>query len=1311
MTVTAREHLMPSDSITLKKVNMISGKPSEDNKTEFSVISVIGEGGSSVCYDAFCEGDGSHGRLKEFYPSDLGDGVLTRNSDNQLVISENMPGAKLRFEAGAKSFMDAYCTLAGAKNKSYGEVLNNYVVPFEIYTGSSSVYIWTRHDKRIKSFGEYLENVRDDIRTATKPEHHLFNILTALLTLTKCISALHIAGLVHGDIKPDNFGLSIDVCGEIDAGNISLFDINTVFPAGDDFIHTSGTQGFTAPEVKRGKMSCRSDIYSIGASLFNAIVFSENFDEVYCDEYYNDIDHLLADSSLIKSSDNNSGSALHDTLSEILKSSLAPNPENRYKACSYLAKDIAEARAFLLPEEARSLLSKLGQDIKIVNAEEYLDKEIPSGATGALQRLLIEHPLYENSTSENIDVLVVGAGTYSQKFMDIAFEASQTGFFNLRVTAISANVNADRNRYLKARPAFKKFFTVDGEKPCGFSLGSVDFVQVEKTGRLSGFLADNRKNNRKIIEGVTQKFGDRNFSYVFIALGNDELNIETAKACQEVLGKECKVYFACYKGEAEVNGACPVYVNKVIEETEYYKEIKRMAFNCHLLWNSSLGVDLNKLMSEFALPYNFNASVSYVLSIKYKLHSLGIDNMTSVKEAARLFEEKLLENPELYSKLCKYEHFRWTVSYICKGWDVLEDYSKLNYDTKDKRNKLHPCIVGCEAGTVLDGYDWQKDNLGKWDTAQDAELDTLDELDRVSVKLHRHFKKCAEGVKNLSGIRADIDKISQALTSYPDVSESFERLVFCMREISCGKTQLARLYSSYSKAFRLKMKELPCEILSETEKNLDIIEKFFYPVLVSSKHTDYKAHDCRLVSGIPFILTYSTNTHLIIPFDTKENSLSSLANVTSSMVLNPSKITYVVSEDDLNESRNGFFSNLEHATRCMDRRNMQASVDIFVLEHSKKSDLYRKELKKEIRQKSGRIRKVYFAGSDDCIQNIIENNGLCAVEKNNTTSSQLLGKWGVYDKNLSYVYDFFAGVFDTFNGCDFAKYVKTEDYLRASDFVKKEMSFPMEMQNDVYYLKSLADETGYEHWGGFSNHLNTLSEQKSLLLKVDTKYDSTDSCEKTFLSPAFCRNAMEKILYSLNKAKVISDTKISFEGHSLCKFTLKASQNIHDSIGLLLSNPYRLTDASKIYCLTDADSIRIYFDDLRITGDDNIKVYDSLLNNLSEKSYILGYSKDSCCFAFASYCIKQLLTKESRIFEAYTYFRLLESGRFDDVAIVYDNDSSENLVKIVLTRGFRLIIAKCEIHQGTVKLLSVNGQSFTDTSYDVNAFVCYLQDF
>lgn len=1344
-----RQPLMNGDNITLKQINIKTGKTFQKDSTDFSIISTIGKGGgSALCYEACCESDGAHGRLKEFYPRKFSnkkqDSAFERDSQNQLIIPSNLKSVIDNFNISKDAFKDAYCTLAKAQNK-HGTALNNYIPIFRVYEGVpheenqiKTIYIWTEHDKNIKQFDKYLEDVRKDINGPVKePEHHLFNILNAVLTLTKCISALHISDLIHMDIKPSNFGVLLDENGAVDSSNISLYDANTIYSLDSDFVITSGTEGFTAPEVLRGNCGFAADIYSIGATLFNAIIISDDFDGLYNDTYYNDLDNLVSNSKLIRSSDKNSNSALHDILVKILKKSLAHNPDKRYKACSYMLEDIILARALLLPNEVKDALTELGQDIRIVDIEEHLDKEINSGAIGAIQRLLFEHPLYDACDNNgDINVLVLGMGTYAQKFIDIAFEISQIENYNINITAISNNIKADKERYINARPAFTRFFTVDNVSPEGESFGRLNFVSAKDEEQNTGFTRKNKARNKAIVEKSICNNENTKYSYVFVALGDDELNYEVAEECllwNEILNNKSKVCFVWYNKPREFSGAYPVYVNNVISESDYYEDLKRMAFNCHLLWNNSLNVDIQKLKGEFSSPYNFNSCFSNVLSIKYKLHSVGIDDMSNHALAAARFNKECSGNKSIVNSLTKYEHRRWMVNYICQGWNTLTDFNSLLTDTKNKKEKLHPCLVHSDSKWSLNLPEWKNNHFYKWDNASDEELSSLDELDRMSVNLHRHFQAKAENSKSLSSIQTEINTICNNLKFHQEALKAFDRFVLCLKEIVEGKKEQTHLYTYFNKNFKDQLKALPEGVASRTEKTLKIIENSFYPILQSQKYTDFKKYDRDLILGIPFILTYSTGIRLCIPFGMEQkgdfNNNILFGNVSASLVLNPSIITYVIDADEVYYNKNGFIRSLRYALNCIQSRKMQAKVKLLFLQSSKKQ-IVNSEFKETIKKISDRIRNLEIIeyDSDMQLQKLLtdylkanqKNKNKCfsAIERNGTGISKLMRGLGCYNVVPAYTYDSKKCKFDTDFECSFLEYVNSNDYLRVSDMFDfqeaenisslPEMPFDYKFFWNLYKSSNPAKQKKEKVWKKLCAILKDSAISNDLILSINVpKNDKNlpEAIKKTYFVPSFCRNAVEKILYELkeiSKHLTGDNPSVSYHNSTTCKVTLETVPEVYEKLDELLSNPYNLYDASKIRVEKFNKSANIYFDNLKV---ENLKKsmlasaisapgfsesLTKLLTDINEKKYIINYTENEyngetlISFTYSSPQIKSLMTNEGHVLELYVYYKALEQNYFDDIAssceITWNKDLS-NEFDVILTKGFNALIIECKARE------------------------------
>lgn len=709
-----RDILSKDSEISLRKLNADSKK----NVVEkFTILSTIEEndglpstreGGSAVCYEAVDE-NGVSGRLKEFYPFYDNQGYnLVRLGNHQLVVEKSIFGED-DFKRDCDDLITTYRLIDEARNINSSD-LNNYMPSsIELYEGYSSydgtvgsIYVWTKNDKRIITFDKYLNVVKGDVLNGKNAEIHLLNILNAICTLSKCIRSLHRNHIYHLDIKPANFGVCLGIDNRVDATNISLFDLNSVRHWNSELpLKFVGTRGFSPGELTQGNklvISAYSDIYSIGATLYHSLMCLNESNVYFNDADYNKIKRLVASSELLCTSDINSNSRLFDCLVKILSECLNPDYNNRYKdsCCDGLIFDLNNAIDILYPEAKKQKTNKLGSEVKvqseIVDIETELDTSIKTGATGAIQRLLLNKPLYEymgNNTDMNI--LVLGGGTYARKFIDFAFEVSQIKDCKLTITVVSNECESDKERYLAARPAFEKFFTVDDKiVPEKDSYGTLLFKStVTATGKDRLFSKDNIEVNNAIINDVLGAERDTKVSYIFIALGDDELNREIAKECMkhsELLSEKNLISFVqykkqvkrCYEFCSSNANVVPVMVNEVITKSPEYKELRRMAFNCHILWDNTLSINIQKAKGKFSAPYYFNSSFSNVLSIKYKLHSMGIDlKKYSQCELMKYAEEfyKEITNVITLNELAMYEHRRWTTNCICDGWDTLEDYS------------------------------------------------------------------------------------------------------------------------------------------------------------------------------------------------------------------------------------------------------------------------------------------------------------------------------------------------------------------------------------------------------------------------------------------------------------------------------------------------------------------------------------------------------------------------------------------------------------------------------------------------------------
>jgi hypothetical protein len=158
------------------------------------------------------------------------------------------------------------------------------------------------------------------------------------------------------------------------------------------------------------------------------------------------------------------------------------------------------------------------------------------------------------------------------------------------------------------------------------------------------------------------------------------LNFKISKACadcRELLDSNFVINCVAEHSDDE-GGINYVNPNDSIEHHSDYKKLKSMGFNCHLVWNYSKLLDMRKLQRQFLSNYYYLACISYVISIKYKLASIGIDFLASnaPERFERIFNSKSPADKKLIVDMIANEHKRWNVNMICRGYRTAESLEK-----------------------------------------------------------------------------------------------------------------------------------------------------------------------------------------------------------------------------------------------------------------------------------------------------------------------------------------------------------------------------------------------------------------------------------------------------------------------------------------------------------------------------------------------------------------------------------------------------------------------------------------------------------
>jgi len=1336
--------------VRLRKGNKISlsDKPDRSSALECTIHGFIGEGGSSVCYAA--EYGGKKGRLKEFYPIDTSVSgneqyIFLKRSNKTRQLIPVGAGMAERFKQMCDDFTGAYITLEAAKaNDSKNEVLNNFIPPYMLLYGADegeagSIYVWTPDDKTGKGFNQYLAAVRKYPKR--NPERNLHNILATTRTLTDCVKALHSAGLLHLDIKPSNFLVTYDSSYDINTAHISLFDINTLYRIGSSFHNISGTDGFKAPEVSIGKAENRSDIYSIGATLFSAIIICDEIkDGIYLDEYYPRIDQLVSDSALITASEDNSYVYLRALLSSILKKCLAKRPQSRYSCCEELIEDLDKAQSFLLPSMANAKLTAANKKLALVDAEQ--PKE--TCPTAIIQNLLYKNPLlnWMPEGSSTINVLVFGAGTYAQKFIDVCLQAGQIHGYEINIKAISNAHETDRDVYLQFRPAIDKFVNVNGSlNGSGKEIyANLNFEAVPK-----GNQAITKKNAVDIVTDIMDEY-----QYIFIALGDDNLNQAVAKACEDaakILDVDCSVNYAVYStGKKRPRGnRNPVCVNEPITTDTIDPDLERMALNTHLSWMGSLNVDMKKARGKFRERYNYESSLSYALSIPYKLRALGINmKETGLSKAAELFSQAT-GDPDIFNNIVASEHRRWVMEKITNGWvSSLDAQGNIDYesciahgDVKDKQKKLHPCIVRSTSATPL------SKNKGKnhalWD---EGDIDpSLDELDKMSVELHRCFKRRAnEMKKKYSLYGGDMESIKLQIADMDDtIIIAYNRFLLCLKNIMDGSQSYSRQYGYYRDLFAQSLKLAPDETARDVNARLKLVDKAMFAVIQSNMYEDYKSKDEVLILKTPFILTYSTQPYIAMAFDDGRADTTDMvkndvifSNVASATVLNPGKINYLYYFDE--GAKVGHFINkLRAVLTYLDNRKIQCQVMLSIALPVKLPAKIKADLQAELKilKAHTRLNNYILIDCQDenaAIDMLIQSLKAKKIDMFDGSTllfaalrNQLMRPVFNYRASDEFAYFEFDAVKKEFLNCKGSGHLQ---YITDNSFIKINDLFALQgARDDKFYFPEFADDyealwdiyTGkykkggnvahYErsvgHWNRMCDQLAKYSDDNDRFARFNLDpAKQIDETQLYYYFPDYGFKTAKYMVTRLVECGVLSaESNVYRYTSDTCRADIVTQWDVAGDMEKLFSEIHHMADVRflKIIKALPATGnsrkfpqVNMYYDKLDVSG---LQLTDSdgyifaILTRLAQEKYISRLRRDTAnkqvvSFTYSSQRLKKLLTTAGEILEVYTYYSALKTGFFDDIACGYEfkwaQGDVKNEIDCILTRGFKSLMVECK---------------------------------
>lgn len=866
------------------------------------------------------------------------------------------------------------------------------------------------------------------------------------------------------------------------------------------------------------------------------------------------------------------------------------------------------------------------------------------------QNLLYHRPLYEyiGSNESGMNVLVLGWSDFSEAFVDQCLQAGQMDKHHLNIEVRTSEAAVKMAAYLSARPAVKDFVNIN-RSLSGTALESYAILNFED-------LNESMLDENTLVD-ILSDAPDEKFHYFLVSFENEEQNQNIAenlqKAVDILMPSEIRmIHFVSPDDRIVPSGLIAVHTDGLNRATDIDPELERMAYNAHMIWSDSINGDAKKELSRFRADcYNYQSSVALALSVKYKLADLGICT-TDKHSAAQQFWNLVQsgEHNETINRVIALEHRRWVLDRVCQGWTAPKPEDRLKfYDScadmqsnRDNVRRIHPCIVRSGADAPLSGGVFAVSRTA-WDV-KDAEREkNLDDLDRMSLELHRRLLTQANAYRRSNPMeKGEMDEIRQKLYNCGCVDSTireWERFAFCVKNILDGNVAFSKKYKQYREQLASKLYLDPRDRLY-VEQRLDQIDRKIWCVTESNLYRDYKKNDEILVKKIPFILTYSIHLSMATGFRVTStlNMLndSLFANVASATVIKPERITYLLRLDD--HARPELVSRtIRKVHQYMSGKGIRCQLDFLIT-----------GLRQKQESRYGQWRRCFDLLKAD---SSIFDYKIQLTEKDQASVSF----WS--DELARRKIDIFDGTANLFqsmqaNGVFLESIKNRYPYF---EFDRKNKGF--RHNEDCRFLSYIEDRTylGIEEMFGLAGaedmeyHYPVLGNEYRKLWAIYTGQNRGN--------PTYRKNNIRNCIKNWN---------------TVCDLLEDFSERYPNSTSVSLPK------------LKTHFQISERWRNVQYRWNDILNILKELAGELGGKQYLIPERTDGVMtgFWYSHPDIKQVLTKAGEILEICAYFAICETGWFDEIACGYrfhwEGERVNNELDLVLTRGFQSVIVEAK---------------------------------
>lgn len=888
---------------------------------DVSVDQYLGEGSSCICYEVTVYKNkkdlGQKRVLKQFYPHPTGYEIDTELDGIRLDIqgySDDPKQSRVpeinRLGALFEKAFQRQIALANDRELS-GVVVRPDLCCFD----GATKYVLYETD-----YGQCLEPGK--IRTVEE-------FLGKMYELACALGKLHEKGILYIDLKPSNILVS-------GSGKIKLFDfdaavdmnnIGDVHIENDDLRYAVSCLDLIAPELRPGRLgefeqnkrlflNGRVDIYAFGAIMFSFLSGRYPSEADCVSRAYEKELAAVFEGRFRGELTQEEQELLEYILWKCIQKGLAPG--ERYTSVKTLIADLGKLR-----DMVSAPVSKRRRVYRKVNGRQQ--------AAYVMDR----YPLadYRRRISDQeyaMDSLILGDDPVGEDFLANIFSCAQMLSTRTVIRIALPGAKTKMAEYVKKWPLIKTttaLYLDDTLIRCKMDREITETPFAE----LRFYEWPGRDGVLDFWRGLEYR---ERISWIAICGSRLEQNldmaeeiageiVETAGKAKEAPGRTFITYLDDRGDGFDLRRSEKQYQNVVLfpfscndkhtlNEKDFEKDVRGKAKLLHKYYMKEWyeQADAAEVWKDFSSEaYNVNSSLCSVLSIPYKLKSVGI--RTAGSEAAAEFRRQVLDPKSAsarrrFHQLIWLEHRRWMCFMATEGYerpekDVLKHYAfRGNNDQRNKRDKLHPCICGCDidAGICLDRlshYSWDKISAGD---LKQPDGRPLDPLDRMSVEFHQLCGRIADQMARNGEVDAAFLELERAVRAekYPISDQELVRsLQSVSRRMLAGESNINRLWKKSCASFREVMAGHAGQGGAHTGQVAEAFQKIRNRMRVveeRNSYHDYKSSDRTILEVLPLLLISDDPIRRIH----KPVAGNTWQNIASALIMEPQQL-YLYTDD------------------------------------------------------------------------------------------------------------------------------------------------------------------------------------------------------------------------------------------------------------------------------------------------------------------------------------------------------------------------------------------------------------------------------